>query len=112
MIYFVSRHESAIQWAKLQDLAVDKWLPHLDPEQITEGDIIIGSLPIHMVAALGKQGARYIHLSLEIPQALRGKELSVEEMAQCGATLEEYSANLIGTVGYDDLKAKAKGKEG
>jgi len=32
----------------------------------------------------------YLHLSLTLPTALRGRELDADQMRTCGARIEEY----------------------
>ena len=54
------------------------------------GDVVIGTLPIHIAAEVHARGARYMHLSLDLPPALRGRELSAEQMNRARARLEEY----------------------
>lgn len=88
--YFVSRHPGARNWAAEEGFTVDQVLDHLDPTDIQPGDIFIGSLPVNLAAEICERGARYLHLSLDLPAALRGCELSTVEMRACGARLEEY----------------------
>jgi CRISPR-associated protein Csx16 len=88
--YFVSRHPGARDWAVAEGLAVDQVIDHLDPAIIRPGDVLIGSLPVNLAAEVCERGARYLHLSLELTAALRGKELTAEQMRQYGARIEEY----------------------
>ena len=88
--FFVSRHPGAIQWAAQEGFKVDQLVTHLDTSLIRPGDTVLGSLPVNMAAEICAQGARYFHLSLDLPAELRGKELTPEDMRQCGARLEEY----------------------
>lgn len=53
------------------------------------GNVVIGTLPANLVADVCDKGARYFHLTLDLPLVYRGRELSAAEM---GARLEEYSA--------------------
>jgi CRISPR-associated protein Csx16 len=87
---FISRHPGALEWAAAEGLAVDARLAHLDPETIQPGDVVIGTLPIHLAARVCERGGRYLHLSLELPPEQRGRELSAADLRQCGARLEEY----------------------
>jgi len=89
-IYFVTRHPGAHEWAAAEGLAVDTVLPHLDPASIEPGDQVIGSLPVNLAAEVCARGGRYLHLSLDLPPALRGQELSIEQMRACNARIEEY----------------------
>ena len=88
--WFVSRHPGAIEWATRQTLAVDQFVHHLDPALVRGGDTVMGSLPVHLAAAVCERGARYLHLSVELPEQLRGKELSADQLEQLGANMREY----------------------
>lgn len=89
--YFVSRHLGAVQWAARQNLQVDHLVSHLDPHIIQAGDTVIGSLPINLAAQICAIGARYLHLSLEVPAELRGCELSADQLEQLGARLQQFN---------------------
>lgn len=93
--YFVTRHTGAIDWAKATNLTFDVHLEHLTLELLQTGDTVIGTLPINMVYTLGQMGVRYIHLSLQIPENLRGVELSLEQLTACQASLEEFVVHKI-----------------
>lgn len=88
--WFVSRHPGAIEWAKGKNLAIDRWVAHLDPAEIKAGDTVIGSLPVNLAAAVCERGARYLHLSIVLPAALRGRDLSVAEMKAISAELKAF----------------------
>ena len=88
--YFVTRHPGAVVWAATEGLIVDVRVAHLDPEVIQAGDTVIGTLPIHLAAQVCARGGRYLHLSMEIPQEARGRELTVADLRQFGARLEAY----------------------
>lgn len=88
--YFVSRHAGAIAWAEGRGLHIDHWVRHLDLACIRPGDTVIGTLPIHLAAEVCQRGARYLHLSLNLPAHLRGQELSAADMDAAGATLGAF----------------------
>lgn len=92
--WFISRHPGAVAWARSQGLAVDTWRPHLDVELVQPGDTVAGTLPIHLAAQVCARGARYLHLSLDLPAAWRGRELTAEELAQAGARLEAFTVRV------------------
>lgn len=94
--YFITRHTGALQWAVAHNISFDVHLTHLDNlDALTQGDIVIGTLPIHMVHQINQLGVRYWHLSIEIPPSLRGAELNAEQLNDCHATLEEFVVQKI-----------------
>ena len=95
MIYLISRHPGARDWCRQQHIVVDEVIPHLDPSRIQHGDLVIGTLPINLAAMVQSCGARYLHLSLQVPFAWRGQELSCEQMQQAGACLEAFSVTKL-----------------
>ncbi|HEU0196179.1 MAG TPA: CRISPR-associated protein Csx16 [Nevskiaceae bacterium] len=88
--YFVSRHPGARDWACEQGILVDQQVEHLQVEKVQAGDWVLGTLPVHLAGIVCERGARYFHLSMEVAQALRGKDMSAAQMAVCGARLECY----------------------
>ena len=88
--WFITRHPGACDWAERENLTIDRYCAHLDPADIAAGDTVIGSLPVHLAAAVCQRGARYFNLSLDLPASARGKELSAEELDTFRARLEEY----------------------
>ncbi len=87
--YFVTRHKGAVDWARAKGIEA-KHLLHLDPEIIEQGDIVLGTLPVSVVAQVCERGGRYMHLALDLPKEARGKELSAKDMEEYGAKLEEF----------------------
>ncbi len=88
--YLVARHVGTIEWCNAKNIQIDVYLQHLEPEVIQPEDVVIGTLPINYAAEICKKGARYLHLSLEVPFEMRGKELSAEDLEKFGAQIEEY----------------------
>lgn len=88
--YFVSRHPGAQQWAAEEGFAVDALITHLNLDVIQSGDVVIGTLPIHLAAQVCQRGGRYFNLSLELPPEWRGRELAAADLRRFGARLEEY----------------------
>lgn len=88
--WFISRHPGAKAWAAEQGLRIDRHLPHLDTALVQRGDTVIGTLPVHLAAAVCSQGARFFNLSLDLPAHWRGRELSAYELRQCQARLEAF----------------------
>jgi len=88
--FFVSRHPGAQAWAAELGLQIDRCEPHLDTAQVQPGDTVMGTLPVHLAAAVCAQGGRYLNLSLDLPAHWRGRELSAAELHQCNARLEGF----------------------
>lgn len=88
--WFVTRHPGAIEWAARRGIQVDRQVAHLDTDEIAYGDSVIGVLPVHLAARVCALGARYINLSVDLPEHARGRELSADELTQFGASLEAY----------------------
>ncbi len=93
--FFISRHPGAKAWSAEQGLRIDQHLTHLDTARIQRGDTVIGTLPVHLAAAVCSQGARYFNLSLDLPAHWRGRELSADELRQCQARLECFEIQMI-----------------
>ena len=94
-VYFVTRHPGACEWAAQQGFAVDVWLAHLDPALVQPGDVLIGILPVNLAAIVCEQGGRFFNLSLVLPLAARGRELSAAELVQYQARLEEFVVSRV-----------------
>jgi CRISPR-associated protein Csx16 len=93
--WFITRHPGARDWAEQQQLGIDRYCLHLDPADVQAGDTVIGSLPVHLAAAVCAAGARYFNLSIDLPAEARGKELTAAELNEFNARLEEYQITHI-----------------
>ena len=88
--YLITRHPGAVEWVLRQGVSADAVLTHLDPSRIQAGDTVIGTLPVHLAAAVCARGAKFVSLTLDLPPALRGRELKVDDLEACGARLEAF----------------------
>ena len=88
--WFITRHPGARQWAERQGLHIDRHEAHLDPADVQSGDTVIGTLPVQLAAEICARGARYLHLSINLPAAARGKDLSADELKHYQARLEAF----------------------
>ena len=95
--YFITRHPGAVAWAIEQGIVIDHAVEHLVVEAIQPGDTVIGTLPVHLAAQVCERGARYRHLSVDIPPHARGGEFTAAELDAYGARLESYRVER----GYD-----------
>lgn len=93
--FFITRHPGARDWAEARGVAVDRWVDHLDLDSVAPGDRVLGTLPVHLAAAVCERGARYVHLSLELPADLRGRELTGADMERLGARLEAFEVRRV-----------------
>lgn len=89
-IWFVSRHPGALDWAARHGIGYERHVAHLDPEEVSPGDTVIGSLPVHLAGEVCACGARYFNLSLNLPANLRGRELDAATLEECAARLVEF----------------------
>lgn len=94
-VWFVSRHAGALEWVRARGIGIDRVVGHLEPAEVRAGDTVIGTLPVQRVAEVNAAGARYLHLSIDLPAELRGRELSAGDLERLGARLEEYRAERI-----------------
>ena len=92
--YFVTRHAGALGWARRRGLDAQA-IPHLDPTRIRAGDTVIGTLPVHLAAAVCARGARFLALEIVVPPDKRGVELTAEEMEAFGASLVPYEVRRL-----------------
>ena len=88
---FVTRHAGTKAWVERQGFSVDAIVEHLDISTIVPGDTVLGTLPVHVAAAVCDRGGRYFHLSMDVPATRRGTELSPEDMRTFRARVEEYA---------------------
>ena len=88
-VVIVSRHPATVNYLKTV-FSEAKVVSHINsPEDIPSGSLVIGNLPIHLIDELiNKRGCRFVLVSLEIPQELRGKELNEEELRKYMRLLE------------------------
>jgi CRISPR-associated protein Csx16 len=90
--YFISRHKGAIDWAKNHLSSIElTCISHLETDILEVGDVVYGTLPVHIAQEVCAKGCQYFHLTLDTPEYLRGEELTAEDMKTYGACLEEYS---------------------
>ncbi|WP_281785195.1 CRISPR-associated protein Csx16 [Uruburuella suis] len=95
-VYFVSRHEGAVAWIKQQpQWQVDVFVRHLNPADIAVGDVVLGTLPLHLAAEVCARGAMFYFLTLPQTADGRGLEYSAEEMQQMGCGLQCFEVRAL-----------------
>lgn len=92
--YFVSRHAGAQDWAKRKGFDAQP-VAHFDASVISNGDKVLGTLPVQIVADVIARGGTYYHLSMAIPADMRGKDLSADDMDDFGATLQRFHVTAV-----------------
>lgn len=100
-IYFITRHAGAKDWAKRQGIRIDRFVEHLDVGDIRPGDVVMGSLPVHLAAEVCELGARYFHLILNLPPTKRGLELCANELNNFDASLREFVVSVPQHKGFE-----------
>lgn len=96
MIYFVSRHVGALEWIKRQtEWKIDCFLPHLDVEILRQGDVVLGTLPVHLAAEVCAKGAAFYFLQLSQEEYLRGSEYTVADLEQMGCSLRRFDVRAL-----------------
>lgn len=94
MNYLITRHIGALEWLLQEFKEPVIHLDHLeDFSRVGRGDTVIGTLPVNRIAEVCCQGARYLHLEIDLPQHLRGRELTARQLVVLGAELVEYHAH-------------------
>jgi CRISPR-associated protein Csx16 len=95
--YIVTRHPGAIEWIRRRlgdvDAAV---LHHVGDFSFGPGDRVCGVLPLSLAAQICAVGAQAHVLTYEVPESLRGHELSVTTLEALGARLVRYEVREIG----------------
>jgi CRISPR-associated protein Csx16 len=110
MHYLITRHSGALEWMQQKIHCPYVHWPHLHSANLLKsGDTVVGTLPINIIADLNLRGVYYLHLQVELPEHLRGCELTVEELTALGAELVEYIAI---TVLPDELVLKLADEHG
>ncbi|MCI4660332.1 MAG: CRISPR-associated protein Csx16 [Neomegalonema sp.] len=87
--YFVTRHSGAVDWAQRRNIKATL-VRDFDVTDVKPGDRVLGTLPVNLAAEVCARGGTYLHLSMDVPFELRGKDLSADDMDACKAELIEY----------------------
>ncbi|WP_299022452.1 CRISPR-associated protein Csx16 [uncultured Photobacterium sp.] len=92
----ISRHAGLLRWLNEKGIEFDHHWTHLDDcRQLCPGDQVIGNLPIHLAAKVCKMGGSYIHVCLNVPENLRGHELTAEQVLALNPELRVYDIQEI-----------------
>lgn len=88
--WFISRHTGAIEWVKQQNIQIDCFESHLDTSLVQAGDVVIGTLPIHLAAEVCQKGAKFYFLSVNVTREQRGTELSCEQLTEQQCSIQPF----------------------
>ena len=92
--WIVSRHRGALEFLA-QSGFVGRECAHLNVDDVKPNDIVIGTLPMPMVAKLCTRGVHYWHLSVPLTPADRGRELSVQRLRALGVRVERFEVRRL-----------------
>jgi len=113
--YFVSRHAGSLAWIAGK-LPQPQHVTHLDVAAVRRGDVVAGTLPVHLAAEVCRRGGRFYHLALDTRPDERGAELSAEALEARGAGLVRYEVREVAEDGrwrrFSTKAAMAAGRLG
>lgn len=93
-VHIVTRHAGSIEWLARKGVRGNIVL-HLERgtlDGLEPGDLVVGTLPVPLIASVCATGARYVHLRLDLPRDRRGDDLTADEVEAFGARLEAFHA--------------------
>ena len=92
--FIVTRHAAAAEFAASRGFGDAKVVAHAGDEfwsGLQSGDCVVGTLPLHLAArACAATGNPFGFLGLDVPPEMRGKELSLDDMLRCKASIEWF----------------------
>ena len=88
--WFVSRHQGAVDWARIRKLPVDRFVSHLNVNDVRPGDSVMGTLPVELAAEVCRRGAKFYALCLTVSETQRGHGLTAEDLDRQDARLQRY----------------------
>lgn len=91
----VTRHAGAVEWLQSKGFADCEVVAHFAPEMVQQGDVVVGILPLNLVAEVNAKGGRFFALDMNVPAELRGVEMTAQLMTELGARLQEYRVEAI-----------------
>lgn len=88
--WFISRHPGAIEWIQSSGVKIDKFKEHLSIEEISDGDVVIGVLPLTLVVEVCAKGARFLGMEFTQTRESCGTELSSDTLNALDCRLQEF----------------------
>lgn len=108
LTWFVSRHGGAIDWIKQIGIPIDRFCHHLSEVSVAPGDVVMGTLPVHMAAQVCAQGAYFFELVIDLPESFRGRELDKDALLRFNARLVPFMVVQTESK-FETILAKSKG---
>jgi CRISPR-associated protein Csx16 len=90
----VSRHAGAVEWLRERVSGDVEVVDHLDPSVPVRGDVVIGVLPVGIIAELCSRGVKVGIIDVSLTPDKRGKELTSADLFALGARLVEVRAEV------------------
>ena len=88
--WFISRHPGAIKWVKLQNIQIDRFESHLDTSLVQAGDVVIGTLPLHLAAEVCQKGVKFYLRSMNVTPEQRGTELTCKQLTEQQCSIQPF----------------------
>jgi CRISPR-associated protein Csx16 len=85
-LLIITRHTGLLDWLAARGIS-GRVITHLADDGVAPGDIVIGTLPVHLAAKITAIGALYIHVRIDVPERLRGQELDEASLEQLEVSL-------------------------
>lgn len=101
----ITRHPGAAEWVGQQLGRAVHAVPHLELDEIESGGSYYGVFPLHLAAAICAKGSACWAIAVNMPPALRGQELSAEQLDELGAELVHYDVRVIAGLGTPATKS-------
>lgn len=91
----VTRHPGAAEWVQRRLGRAVQVVDHLHPHEIRPGTRYHGVFPLNLAADICRAGAQCWAISVQLPPALRGQELSAEQLEALDARLVRYQVDEV-----------------
>lgn len=97
-IILVTKHSTTAEWlvGKLADNSTYEVVGDFKADMVGEGDVVVGTLPIHLAHAVQEKGGKFYFLSINHATiASRGKELTASDIEESGAKLMTFNITKV-----------------
>ena len=85
----ITRHDGAVEWLRQHGI-FGKVIAHASEADVIGKDVV-GILPLHLAALANSVTA----IVMDLPPELRGKDITPEQMDDCGAKLVKYEVRRV-----------------